>query len=92
MKKEIFIESDSTVTLKIFGKMVNKNVQKSLGIRTEINKENALEIFSAFAELQICPGNPDFVDLIQHKINSSIWKCSRATIMKLFPLWKQAPC
>uniref|UniRef100_A0A7M6DPD0 Uncharacterized protein n=1 Tax=Clytia hemisphaerica TaxID=252671 RepID=A0A7M6DPD0_9CNID len=71
IEKEINICSDFTVDVKIYGKLMNKDIQNQLGVATTIDKENALELFSAVMGLNICPGNTDFVDLIQHKLRSS---------------------
>ena len=50
---------------------MNKDIQNRLGIASKIDEDKASELFGAVMKLNICLGNADFVDLIQHKEQSS---------------------
>ena len=72
IEKEICLCSDSTtVDAKIYCKIMSKDIQNHLGIASKIDEGNASELFGAVMKLNICPDNADFVDLIQHKVQSS---------------------
>ena len=71
IEREIAIDRDLKMEVKVFGKALSDERKAKLCIPIFLTQSNAQETFNTVKRLNICAGNDDFTDLIEHKVKFS---------------------